>query len=191
MSTEVHKDDSAPVPITTLTAETIKPGMIVVLEDGRVGRATANLTIQEIETGLIADNRFNTTRITPQNRQQYRERRYELARQAAANGVLRAAPPSARAKTEYDAYAYMVGKQFLLACDTETGRSSTEAAKFISRVMDLLPDGGKNDQSITQNTQINLVDGQLDALIERLQALRDRRKGDTGAADDVIDAEAQ
>jgi hypothetical protein len=114
------------------------------------------------------------TKITVENRHDMVEARYRKARAAAAGGVLKAAPPSLNLKTEYDAYAYMIGRQFLLACDPDQGRSSTEAAKFVTRVLDLLPDSSDKGASTTNNLQINVSEGQLTALIERLGAIREQ-----------------
>ena len=187
MSTEVHNE---PVPIETLTAETIRPGMLVRLEDGRTGRAMANLGIQDPETGLFIDARFNTTKITTDNHRELRERRYDLARQAAARG-LRSTLDVGGSQSELEAWCRIIQAQAELALDKSAGRASTEAAKFVARAVDLLPDGSDKGAQTVNNTQINLVDGQLDALIERLQGLRDRRRAVSVQVQAVSDAEVQ
>lgn len=185
MSTEVHNE---PVPIETLTAETIRPGMLVRLEDGRTARAASNLALQDVETGLFADGRFVETKITVDNHREYRERRYDLARQAAARG-LRSTLDVGGSQSELEAWCRIIQAQAELALDTSSGRASTEAAKFVARAVDLLPDGRDTAAQTVNNTQINLLDGQLDALIERLQGLRARRSAVSAVARTVSDGD--
>ena len=190
MSTEVHNE---PVPIEPLTAETIRPRMLVRLEDGRTGRVASNLAIQDTETGLFADGRYVETKITAENRQQYRERRYQLAREAAERGVI-TANTSLKLKTINEAYAHMIGKQFEIACDPDKGRAATEAAKLLIKVLDLAPDSSEKSASTTNNLNLNISEAQLGALIGRLAAIQAAKRAQTGANSAetaIIDAEVQ
>lgn len=101
----------------------------------------------------------DTSPITSENARELWERRYELAREAAAQAI--ASAPGNVSGNVLGGWKTIVAAQVMLAQRIEAGRASTEAAKFIARAADLIPDARQQAGNTQNNVQINVSEDVL------------------------------
>lgn len=96
-------------------------------------------------------------------------RRWELYREAAADAVQRASA----ATTPMAGWGVIVERQAKLAQDTEKGRGSTEAARFVGSALGLLGEGRRQDEAQQAQPARDLLPGvALRALLGDLRQLK-------------------
>jgi hypothetical protein len=116
-------------------------------EDREVYRLS-NGTLQCAKTGhFLSPPDDEHKPITQANAREMQARRYELAREAATDGLARLKPEAGA----YGAWSDIVEQQAMLAKDKERGRSSTEAARFTGRAVGFLVEKGNGSQQSLQN----------------------------------------
>ncbi len=142
-------------------------------------RILRNGAVYDLQAGRIAGNPpgGTATAITPETSQAMHRRRAELriqAQAAARSGVATLAGGS-----EYKAWAEIARAQAKLALDTDKGRSSTEAARFVGQAAGFLASPG-SDHTPEPGTSV-ISDG----FMQDVMAILERH----GALPDVIDAD--
>ncbi len=100
-------------------------------------------------------------RITVENNAEYQAARYESGRLAAEQAIA----TGTNSPDAWGGWFTVVAAQTQLALNTEKGRASTEAAKFVGRAADLLPQQVKGQPTNQTNVQINVTQ---DALLDIL-----------------------
>lgn len=110
--------------------------------------------------------------LDPAVREKAKVNRYELAKKAARRGMEKAGGVNiqnvGKRVSALDVWSEVIEAQTRLAMDVESGRSSTEAAKFVGRAADLLQDDRSSGQSGGQGMQLTLDNDVSNALLRLL-----------------------
>jgi hypothetical protein len=133
-----------------------------------------NGALRDAKTGRIVPGGKITTAITPSNAVAMANSRWQKYHAAAVRG-LRSRSASNNA---LDAWSDIVAAQADLATDTDKGRASTEAARFVAQAVDAVPNrqaaGGGDNPAVA----LNLNAQALKMLIDAVQQARTGQAGD-------------
>ena len=94
----------------------------------------------------------DTGAITKENSLEFHHKRYEKSRLITEQALASAQNVS----DVWGGWYTIMMAQIALAQDTKQGRASTEAAKFVGRAADLLPNQARNTPTNQTNVQINV-----------------------------------
>ena len=99
--------------------------------------------------------------ITVENNAEFQARRWAKARETAAQAIAN----GTKQPDVFGGWFTVIAAQTELAINPRMGRSSTEAAKFIGRAADLLPDKRNDTPTNQANIQINVTSEALQRIL--------------------------
>jgi len=99
----------------------------------------------------------SNVQITKENNAEYQRRRWEKARETAAKAIA----SGTLAADVWGGWETIISAQTELAITPKAGRASTEAAKFVGRAADLLPDQRQAQPDNAPAVQINITSDAL------------------------------
>lgn len=144
---------------------------IFTLDNGHRAKRLRNGAIYDYEVGRIVDASECTTKITSENSREIREARYVKARDAAAEGMSSINDVSTSKAAELDAWR-LICANLAHTASTKQDRTAVEAAKFLGRAADLLPDRTSKDVQSGQAVHFEMTNeavSVLSRLLDRME----------------------
>jgi hypothetical protein len=150
---------------------------------GQVQQSANGIMVRD-ERGRFLPGTMPSNTITPANAREYQHRRYDLAKQAAARGLLDGVNRSGVVNvrdTPVEAWGEIVGHAAELVMVSDNTRGVAELSRFVGQAADMIPDSKRADDSVlavAASVGAAVVAGLLSRLVDLV-----------GDGDSVVDVE--